>query len=215
MTQRILLVDDHHIVRAGLKAILAPTSYQVVAEASSGEEALSTLQSHEVDLIIMDISMPGMDGIESTGRVKELYPEKKVLALSLYSDKRYVRQILKKGASGYLVKDCAGEQLIGALDAIVAGQVFLSPAIAQVVLQDYVGALNQDQEKQRIQSLTERERETLLLLVDGRAIKEIATELHLSRKTVESHRKQIFSKLKIDNLPDLVKFAIRHGLIQI
>lgn len=212
---RILLADDHKIVRDGLRALLdAQPGFRVVGEAEDGRTAVEmTLELHP-DVVVMDIGMPGLNGIDATGRVTLERSDTKVIALSMHADRRFVAEMLRAGASGYLVKDSAFEELVGAIRAVTEGRVYLSQGIAGVVVQDYVRRLGASPEAEvsPISKLSPREREVLQLAAEGKSTKEIANDLGLSVKTVETHRRQIMDKLGTYNLAGLIRIAIREGL---
>jgi len=191
--------------------MLAPQSdIEVVGEADDGLGALKLAVSDAPDLIVMDVSMHGMNGIEATRRIRERWPDIRVLCLSMHGDRRFVSRVLEAGASGYLLKDCSLDDLAGAIRTVVAGRTYLSPAITGTVVADYVTRLGAGDLPNAL--LTGREREVLQLLAEGCRTAEIATRLHVSPKTVGTHRAHIMKKLGIDNLAGLTKYAIREGL---
>ena len=219
---RVLLADDHRIVREGLKSLLeAQDDMEVVAEAGDGRQALEMAAELEPDVVVMDVGMPQLNGIEATRRLMNDQPDTKVVALSMHSDRRYVAEALKAGASGYLLKDGAFEELISAIRAVVANKVYLSPRVAGVVVDDYVRRLPGEEgnvasptpeEPNAFHKLTVREREVLQLMAEGFATKEIAARLHVSVKTVETHRRQLMEKLQLYSVAEVTKYAIREGL---
>lgn len=212
MSTRVLIADDHKIVREGLKALIdKQESMQVVAEADNGLEAVRLARKLQPDVVIMDLGMPQMNGIEATREVTAREPGIKVIALSMHSDKRFVLQMIKAGASGYLLKDSAFEELITAIKTVVSNQSYLSPKITDVVIKDYVQTLSKG-DVSAFSVLTAREREVLQLLAEGRSTKEMAGSLNVSVKTVETHRQQIMDKLNIHSVAELTKYAIREGL---
>jgi two-component system, NarL family, response regulator NreC len=212
MSTRVLIADDHKIVREGLKALIdKQESMQVVAEADNGLEAVRLARKLQPDVVIMDLGMPQMNGIEATREVTAREPGIKVIALSMHSDKRFVLQMIKAGASGYLLKDSAFEELITAIKTVVSNQSYLSPKITDVVIKDYLQTLSKG-DVSAFSVLTAREREVLQLLAEGRSTKEIAASLNVSVKTVETHRQQIMDKLNIRSVAELTKYAIREGL---
>jgi two-component system, NarL family, response regulator NreC len=212
MGTKILLADDHKIIREGLRSLLErQPDMEVVAEAQDG---LSTVRlTHKLlpDVVIMDIGMPEMNGIDATRQIVTEIQGVKVIALSMHSDRRFVLQMLKAGASGYLLKDSAFEELILAIHTVTANQPYLSPKITDVVVKEYLGNLSKN-ESTVFTVLTAREREVLQLLAEGKATKQIATSLHVSVKTIETHRQQIMEKLNIHSVAELTKYAIREGL---
>ena len=212
MSIRILLADDHQIVRDGLRILVEQQpDMEVVAEAEEGRTAVQLVQEQSPDVVIIDVGMPDLNGIEATLQIKTKAPEVKVIALSMHSDRRYVIGMLRAGASGYLLKDCAFEELVRAVHAVMVGQTYLSPAIAGVVVGDYVRHVEPDDES-HFSLLTAREREVLQLLAEGQLSRQIAVRLHVSVKTVETHRQNIMEKLNLHTIADLTRYAIRTGL---
>lgn len=226
-TIKIMLVDDHEVVRAGLKSYLeAQDGIDVVAEAGSGGEAIVRLGESHPDVVVMDITMPDMDGLETTRRLKELLPECQVLALTVHEDKQYLFQMMAAGASGYLTKRSAAEELVAAVQAVAEGNVYLQPTLARWLLEDYrrlsgtaapeprVATDEEDQGK-GLEVLSQRERQVLELVADGYTNVQIGEKLGISHKTVARHRERIMNKLDLHSCPELVKFAIRTGLIDL
>ena len=212
MTIKIILADDHQIVRQGLRALLASESdMKVVAEADNGRSVLRQVEKLCPDLVIMDISMPGLNGIDATRQIIADYPTVKVIALSMHSDSLFVLNMLKAGASGYLLKDCDLGELVTAIRAVMGQKAYLSPGISDVVIKDFVSGQSTSGGS-ALFTLTSREREVLQLMAEGKSTKEIAEHLCVSIKTVESHRKQIMDKSGIRNVAELTKYAIRQGL---
>ena len=212
---RVLLVDDQQITRQGLLALLERhDDLEVVAEAATGELAVQLAQQHRPDVVVMDVAMPGMNGIEATRQIIEALPRSKVIALSMHSDSQFVLEMLRAGAVGYLLKDCAQEDLVQAIRAVNAQLTFFSPSIADDVIAHYIHQHGIGQEAAAA-SLTPRELEVLRLLSEGLATKQIAGQLHVSVKTVESHRQHTMEKLNLRSLAELTKFAIRHGLTEV
>ncbi len=212
MSIRILLADDHQLFRSGLRSLIEQESdMKVVAEAADGAQTVSLAEKHRPDVVVMDITMPDLNGVEATSQVCSLVSGVRVIALSMHSDRRYVAGMLKAGACGYLLKDCAYEELVKAIRAAVAGQTYLSPAVAGLVVDDYVRQPAGGPTRSAT-LLSPREREVLQLLAEGRNVKEIGGRLHVSPKTVETHRRNIMEKLDLHSLPELTKFAIREGL---
>jgi DNA-binding NarL/FixJ family response regulator len=212
MTLKILLADDHKIMREGLRALIdRQAGMTVAAEATDGREAVQLAGKLRPDIVIMDVTMPKLNGIEAARQIGTIAPESRVIALSIHSDRRFVSQMFKAGARGYLLKDCAFEELIRAIQTVAEHQTYLSPAIAGVVVDEFVNGL----EKQKQAShpvLTARESEVLQLIAEGRTTKQIAGALRLSVKTVETHRRQIMMKLQLNSVAELTKYAIREGL---
>lgn len=212
---RVLLVDDHTILREGIRLLLSlAPDMDVVGEACDGYEALEQVKVLSPDLVLMDIAMPGLDGLEATKRIKERHKGVKVLILTQHDNKEYVYPILKVGADGYVLKKAAGTELVSAIRSVVEGGTFLYPSVAKTVVEDYLrpdGTLSE----RRHPRLTEREVEVLKLVAEGRSNQEIADLLCLSVKTVTGHRTNIMEKLDIHSRTELVKYAIRTGLIQV
>ena len=195
MDMRVLLADDHRIVRSGLRRLLdAEPDIEVVAEASDGREAVELATQQSVDVVVMDLAMPNLNGVEATRQILAQSPATKVIALSMHSDRRFVARALQAGASGYLLKDCAAEDLVSAIRAVAAGRTYFSPQISEVVVEDYVSGLAED-DSSAWAVLTPRQREVLQLLAEGKSTREIAAELYVSPKTVETHRHHIMRKL--------------------
>ena len=212
MAVRILIADDHKIVREGLRALIEKhEKMEVVAEAETGLDAVRLTRKLEPDVVIMDLGMPQMNGIEATREITASNRRIKVIALSMHSDKRFVLQMLKAGASGYLLKDSAFEELITAVKTVTSNQSYLSPKITDVVLKEYLQTVSRG-DASVFSVLTHREREVLQMLAEGRSTKEIAASLNVSVKTVETHRQQIMDRLKIRSVAELTKYAIREGL---
>ena len=212
MGVRVLIADDHKIVREGLRALIEKhEKMEVVAEAETGLEAVRLTGKLQPDVVIMDLGMPQMNGIEATREITAGNQRIKVIALSMHSDKRFVLQMLKAGASGYLLKDSAFEELITAIKTVTSNQSYLSPKITDVVLKEYLQTVSRG-DASAFSVLTHREREVLQMLAEGKSTKEIAASLNVSVKTVETHRQQIMDKLKIRSVAELTKYAIREGL---
>jgi two-component system response regulator NreC len=212
MSIRILLADDHRILREGLRSLLEKQAdMEVAGEAENGREAIRLAGELSPDVAIVDISMPDLNGIEATRQIVSGHPRTRVIALSVHSHRRFVRGMLGAGASGYLLKDCAVGELIGAVRTVVASGTYLSPAIAGVVAEGFVGR-SPSEPRSAFSVLSEREREVLQLLAEGSNPKGVALRLGISASTVGVHRKNIMDKLGIDNLPELTKYAIREGL---
>jgi len=212
---RVVLVDDHKIVRDGLSSLLSKEmDIDVVGEGENGREALGLCDQCEPDVVVMDIGMRDLNGVDATRHILEDHPSIKVVALSMHSDQSYVSAMLSAGASGYLLKDGAFEELARAIRAVNEGQTYLSQGVAGVLVQDYVRRVNAPAEALPSggRALTGREREVLQLIAEGSSTKEIATQLHLSVKTIETHRRQIMEKLGIYNVAGLVKYAVREGI---
>ena len=212
MATRIVLADDHKIIRDGLRSLLDQQSdIEVVSEAGDGRTAIERVRTLAPDVVVMDIGMPGLNGIEATRRIVAESPGVKVIGLSIHSDKRFVAGLLSAGASGYLPKDCAFEELAQAVRTVAANQVYLSPTITGMVVKDYVQHLSTTDSSDLI-ALTNREREVLQLLAEGMTTKQIALQLSMSTKTVETHRQHLMQKLDLHSIAELTKYAIRTGL---
>jgi len=212
MSIRVLLCDDHQIVREGLRVLIEKQpDMEVIEEAQSGEEAVRLVRDLLPDVVVMDIAMPDLNGIEATRQILGKAPGVKVIALSMHSDRRFAVQMLKEGASGYLLKDCAFEELANAIRAVAMNRVYLSPKIAEIVIKDCV-RLSPQTGFSAFSLLSPREREVLQLLSEGNTTKEIAFRLRVSVKTIETYRKQIMDKLNMHSIAELTKFAIREGL---
>jgi DNA-binding NarL/FixJ family response regulator len=208
----ILLADDHKIVRAGLRAIIAGhPDMRVVAEADDGRSAVELAVEVKPDVIIMDISMPGLNGTEATRRILEANPNIKVIALSMHLERRMVLQMLGAGAKGYLLKDSADDEVIEAVLSVSGGRPYFSPKISGMVLKDYVERVSKN-ELSTISLLSSREREVLQLLAEGKKTKDVAALLNVSVKTAEFYRQQIMEKLDVHTIAELTKIAIREGL---
>jgi DNA-binding NarL/FixJ family response regulator len=212
MQTRIVLADDHRLVREGLRRLLEENErYRVVGEASTGDEAVALATAEHPDVVVMDLTMPGISGIEATRRICGDRSGAKVLVLSMHGNRSYVEEVFKAGASGYVLKDAAASDLIEAIEAVCEGETFLSPSITQQV----VDALSRPDElgERSLSTLTDREREVLTLIAEGLSSKEIGERLGVSLKTVESHRANLMDKLDIHKVSALVRFAIRAGLV--
>jgi DNA-binding NarL/FixJ family response regulator len=206
---KILLADDHALVRHGFRMILAAQpDMEIAGEAGNGREAVELAQKLKPDVVVMDVAMPELNGIEATRRIIELAPRARVLALSMHKDAVYVREILRAGARGYLLKDSADADLIAAVRAVAKGEGYLSPGVSDAVLSDYRRHVTDP-----LDLLTSREREVLQLIAEGKTNKEIATSLSLSVYTVEAHRGRLMEKLNLHSTGELVRFAVRSGLI--
>jgi DNA-binding NarL/FixJ family response regulator len=207
MALRFLLCDDHSLFREGLAALMERRDdWQVVGQAADGEEAVRLAARLRPDLVLLDVAMPGMNGIETASAIRAVSPHSAILALSMYGDAHYLQSMLKAGAVGYLLKNQASAELEKAIDTVQCGHIFISPAL-------HTGGERSSAPELELAKLTPRERAVLRSLAQSRKMREIAEEMGISVKTVETHRKRIMSKLEIDNLPGLVRFAIRSGLI--
>lgn len=214
MPLRILLADDHTIMRNGLRLLLERQSdFVVVAEAENGREAVELAVRESPDIVIMDIGMPVLNGIEAAKRISDVQPKTAVVVLSMHSDESYILRALKSGARGYLLKDSAEADLIGAVRAVAAGKAFFSPAVSKVLADDYIRQIQQKGVEDSYELLTTRERELLQLVAEGRSTKEIASQLNLSPHTVDTHRGNIMHKLNVHSVPELILYAVRRGII--
>lgn len=213
MSTRILIADDHKIVRDGLKSLLGTLhGLTVVGEAEDGHQALRLARELKPDLVIMDVTMTGLNGVEATRQLTALHPGIKVIALSMHGDARYVVGMLKAGASAYLLKDCAFDELAQAVEAVKAGRTYLCSEVADVVVKGFIQALDGSPAPAQSALLSSREREVLQMLAEGSAARDISERLHISVKTVETHRRNLMQKLGLRSLPELTKFALREGL---
>ena len=206
---RILLADDHAVVRQGFRMILgAQSDLEIVGEAGNGREAVELAATLKPDVVVMDVTMPELNGIEATRRLTAENPHIRVVALSMHKDSVYVREILRAGARGYLLKDSVADDLVAAVRAVAGGEGYLSPAVSNAVLDDYRKHVTNP-----IDMLSSREREVLQMLAEGKTNKEIAVVLNLSVYTVDAHRGRIMEKLNVHSINELVRFAVRNGLI--
>ncbi len=226
-TIRLMLVDDHEIVRTGLRSFLeSQAGFEVIAEAGSGEQAIQLAPEEQPDVIIMDITMEGMDGLEATRQLKKVHPDCHVLALTIHQDKQYFFEMLASGATGYVTKQAAAEELITAIRSVADGHVYLQPALARFLLEDYQRLLkhispeerivqSQETEEKDLEVLSKRERQVLEAVAQGLTSPQIGEKLGISPKTVSRHRERIMNKLNLHSATELVKFAIRTGLIDV
>ena len=212
MSTRILLADDHRVLRLGLRALLgADPAMEIVGEAADGHDAVKSARELSPDVVLMDVTMPGLSGAPATRRILAEHPHTRVVALSMHSDGRYVAEMLIAGASAYLLKTCDREELIRAINLVCAGRKYLSPEITDEVVRDYVRDVSRAAFADA-PDLSERQCEVLQLLAEGLASKQIAARLHVSVKTVTAHRQNIMNKLDIHSVAELTKYAIRRGL---
>ena len=213
---RLLLADDHAVVRSGLRLLLeAQPDLVIVGEAENGEEAIRRTAELQPDVVLMDIEMPGMNGIEAAQRIKVQSPGTSVLALTMYEDDQYFFEMLRAGASGYVPKRAAPDELASAIRAVSRGEVFIHPSLAGRLVQDYLQRRDVEVQEQAAGDLTPREQEVLTLIAQGLSNNEIADQLVISAKTVDRHRENIMRKLNLHNRVDLVKYALRKGLIDL
>jgi DNA-binding NarL/FixJ family response regulator len=210
---RVLLADDHGIVRRGLRSLVEEAGLSVVAEAADGLEAIRLTEEHRPDLLIVDVAMPRLNGIEVTARSQQLDRVPGVLILSMHADESYIIRALAAGARAYLLKDATDEDLLPAIRAVASGRRFFSPAVTSVLVEDYVRTLQKRGLTDSYHLLTDREKEVLHLLAEGRSNKEVATVLDVGLSTVETHRSNLMQKLNLHNTAEIVLYAVRKGLI--
>jgi DNA-binding NarL/FixJ family response regulator len=211
MSIKILLADDHAILRDGLnRAFQSESDFEVVGQAGDGLTAIKMVQNLSPHVVVMDIGMPELNGIETTRIIRKDYPSVKVIGLSMHSNDKYVREMFRAGASGYLLKNSPFEELIKAVRTVVGGLTYVSPSIGDLVIQNFIG--KPEDEKSAYSVLSQREREVLQQFAEGKTTKQVAMCLHISPKTVEAHRLNLMGKLGIDNIAQLTKYAIQEGL---
>ncbi|UCC97263.1 MAG: response regulator transcription factor [Phycisphaerales bacterium] len=212
MSTKVLLVDDHALIREGLRSLLEKQpEIEVVADVDDGRKAFELTRELSPDIVIMDVTMPRLSGIEATRQITAEFPGVKVIALSIHSKRRFVCDMLSAGAAGYILKECLFDELVQAIEAVAAGNRYLSPRVTDMVVDDYVKRLSSGVESP-LTSLTGREREVLQLVAEGKSTKQIALELYVSTKTIEANRRQIMEKLDVHSVAELTKYAIREGL---
>jgi DNA-binding NarL/FixJ family response regulator len=212
----VLLADDHTIIREGLRSLLeGPGNIEVIGEAEDGREAMRQVEQLRPDVVLMDIAMPGLNGLEATRQIKRRFPEVKVLILTMHTAEEYIAQILRAGASGYVVKRAAVTELVAAIQAVHRGNAFLSPAISEKVIEGYLKQAPPGDESERYNPLTEREREVLQLIAEGCTSREIAERLVITENTVRAHRANLMSKLGLHNTAELTQYALRKGFINL
>jgi DNA-binding NarL/FixJ family response regulator len=211
---RILLADDHNILRRGLRLLLErQPGFEVVGEASDGRQAVERSEVMKPDVLVLDIAMPNMSGIEAAQRISALLPHAAIVILSMHSDEGYVLRALKAGAKGYVLKDSAENDLIEAIKAVSGGKAFFSPEISNILVEDYVREMKKRGAEDSYELLTPREREILQMLAGGKSNKDIATSLNLSLYTVETHRRNLQDKLNLHSIAELILYAVRKGII--
>lgn len=211
--QRILLADDHQLVRSGMRALLQTLpDVEIVGETGDGREAIELVQAQAPNLVLMDIAMPGLNGLEATARIVKEFPRTRVIILSMHANEEYVLRALRAGASGYLLKNAATAELELALRAVARGETWLSPEISRHVIEEYLGG--RVESASSLAQLTPRQREILQLIAEGQSTKQIAARLEVSIKTVETHRAQLMERLGIHDLAGLVRYAVHHGLVR-
>jgi len=212
MTIKVLIADDHQIVREGLRSLLEQEpGIKLVGEAENGRQTLRLARELTPDVIIMDVAMPDLNGIEATRQIVAEFPTIKVIALSMHDDRRFVLNMIKAGAQGYLLKDNTFKDLAKAIRVVVTNKTYLSNEIADIVVKDYL-ATSTSEESSAFSLLSPREREVLQLIAEGKTTNQVAEHLHVSIKTVETHRAQLMAKLKVKGVAELTKYAIREGL---
>ena len=215
MIARVLLADDHAVLRAGLRLLLTSTSeYEIVGEASSGTETLSLAEQFQPDLILLDLSMPALGGLDALPILRKLVPAARILILTMHDDPQYLRQALKQGASGYVLKKAADSELLSALRAVLHGDVYVQPSMTRILLEDMLPEHQPAHKEDAWGSLSEREQEVLKMVALGHTSAEIAVQLNLSAKTVETYRARGMEKLGLRTRAALVKFALQEGLIK-
>jgi two-component system response regulator NreC len=215
-TIRLLLADDHAVVRSGLRMLLeAQPDFEIVGEAETGTSAVAMVRELRPDAVLMDIQMPDLNGIEATKIIKEMSPKTAVLALTMHEDDHYFFEMLHAGASGYVLKRAAPDELVQAIRTVCRGDVYLHPTMAKRLVTDYLNRAEENESEKEYSNLTPREQEVLTLIAEGHSNTEIANELFISIKTVDRHRENIMRKLNMHSRIDLVKYAIRTGLIDI
>lgn len=216
MKHKVLIVDDHEIVRAGMRMLLdSSEDIEVVGETNNGREAIEFIENHPVDIVVMDVSMPEMNGVEATQCIKENYPDIRVLALTIHEGQDYFFQMLQAGASGYVPKRAASEILLQAICHVAQGDVYIEPQIAKLLVTDYLKRVEEGGENLAYDGLSEREREVLTHIAEDYTNREIGNLLGISVKTVERHRENIMKKLNLHTRIELTKYAIRKGLIHL
>jgi two-component system response regulator NreC len=216
MTIKIMLVDDHEIVRAGLRMLLSShTDIEIIAEAENGQQALQLCQKNPPDVVIMDITMPGLSGLEVTRQIKQHCPNTAVLALTIHEGEQYFFEMLNAGASGYVPKRAAPKDLVDAIRSVYSGEVYLHPSVAKALVTDYLQRVQMGWERASYDGLTEREQQVLKMIAEGLMNKEIAEKLSISVRTVERHRENIMAKLNLHSRAELVRYAVDKGLIDL
>ena len=215
-TIKIFLADDHTIVREGLAKLLeGEANLQVVGEAENGREAVGKVEELKPDIVLMDIAMPMLNGIEATRQIRKICPETKIIILSMHSHERYISELFRLGASGYLLKSAAGTDIINAIQASLKGETYLSPSISNKVVEGYISIKKESHQENLYNRLSNREREVFQMIAEGRSTKQIAEILFISPSTVKSHRANIMEKLEMHNISQLIQFAIHLGIVEI
>ncbi|MBC8466322.1 MAG: response regulator transcription factor [Desulfobacteraceae bacterium] len=215
-TVTVFLADDHTIVRQGLAKLLeGEPNLRVVGEAENGREAVEKVEELKPDIVLMDIAMPMLNGIEATRQIRKVCPQTKVIILSMHSHDRYISELFGLGASGYLLKSSTGTDIIKAIHAALKGETYLSPSISHKVIEDYVSLKKKSPQEDLYNRLSNREREVFQMIAEGRSTKEISQILYISPSTIKTHRSNIMEKLKMDNISQLIQFAIHLGIVEI
>jgi two-component system nitrate/nitrite response regulator NarL len=212
---RLLLVDDHPVVRKGIRSCLEDQEHLIiVGEATDGQEAVNKVKELSPDIVLMDIDMPNMSGLEATKIIRKDFPKTRVLILSVHTNKEPVLQIIKSGAQGYVLKDASPEVLVRAMEAIDAGEPFFSPDISQIVLNQYMAEANEDESSEALK-LTAREKQVLAMIAEGKSNKDMANHLGVGVRTIETHRERVMDKLNIHSVAGLTKYAIANGIVNL
>ncbi len=212
---RVLIAEDHTIVRQGIARLLKDQEgILVIGEASNGKIAVEKAVELEPDVVIMDIAMPLLNGVEATKRIKKALPKTKVIILSMYSNEHYIHELLETGVSGYLLKDCSGRDILNAIEAAIKGETYLSPGVSKVVVENYLSTNQKMSRDERFKTLSDREREVFQLIAEGYSTKQIADMLCVSTSTVKTHRAKIMEKLNLDTHAKLIRYAIQLGLVE-
>ena len=212
---KLLLVDDHPVVRKGIRSCLEGQEHlQILGEATDGQQAVDKVKDLSPDIVLMDIDMPNMSGLEATKIIRKEFPKTRVLILSVHTNKEPVLQIIKSGAQGYVLKDASPEVLVGALEAIDAGEPFFSPDISQIVLNQYMSEANEDENSEALK-LTAREKQVLAMIAEGKSNKDMANHLGVGVRTIETHRERVMDKLNIHSVAGLTKYAIANGIVNL
>jgi two-component system, NarL family, response regulator NreC len=213
MSIRIILADDHAVLRHGLsKSFQNEKDMEIVAQAKDGRTTVELVRELSPDIVIMDIGMPDLNGIEATRKITKDFPQTKVIALSMHSSKSFIMEMFKAGASGYLLKDCEFDELVNAIKTVIDNKTYISPSISNVVVESSLLNSSKKKDGSAFSVLSQREREVLQLMAEGKTTKQVAKRLHISPKTVEGHRMRIMDKLKIDSIAMLTKYAVQEGL---
>jgi DNA-binding NarL/FixJ family response regulator len=213
MALNVFIVEDHTLVRSGIRALLqAAPNLNVVGEASNGRDAVEMIQQLQPDLVLMDVAMPELNGIDAARQVHAALPTARIIMLSMHEDRQYVFESLKAGATGYVLKSAAFQDLIAAIDTVMSNRNYISPGLSDVVMNDYIRRAQGEEKATELGRLSGREREVLQLIAEGKSSAEVGDLLHISVRTVDTHRHNIMTKLEIHSIAGLTKFAIRHGL---